>query len=290
MPEPARVALETTLLIHGVPRGEGLPLARRLEAVVRAAGAVPAVAGVFAGRGVCGLSEAELTEMLAAAEGAGVIKVNAANLGLALHRGLHAATTVSATMELAAAAGVRVFATGGLGGVHRAAPPLDVSSDLFAMTRYPVAVVCSGVKSILDVAGTREVLEALGVPVVGFGTDLFPAFYQRSIDAAVRVDARFDEVEALARFVSGELRRAGRAVVVCNPVPAEHEIEADAWAGWLAEAERRAAAARVTGRDVTPFVLGALHEISGGRTLRTNVELVVSNADLAGRLAAAMGA
>lgn len=306
---PPRVALETTLLAHGVPAGEGLPLARELASLVREAGAEPAIVGIAAGRAVCGLSEEQLAEMLDSAAGGasgregagapapgGVPKVNAANLGLALHSGGMGATTVSATMEIAAGAGVRLFATGGLGGVHRGvAPPdarpsarLDVSSDLFALTRFPVAVVCSGVKSILDVAATREVLEMLGVPVVGFGTDRFPAFYQRAVDDRVRVDARFDDVSGLARYVDAELTRSGRAVVVCNPVPVEHEIDAATWARWLGQAETRVKAAGAAGRDVTPLVLGALHEISGGKTLRTNIALVKSNTRLAARLAVAI--
>lgn len=310
---PPRVALETTLLVHGVPARAGLPLARELDSLVREVGAEAAIVGVVGGRAVCGLTEPQLVAMLHAADlarggaagresgratgGEGVAKINSANLGLALHSGRMGATTVSATMEIAAGAGVRLFATGGLGGVHRsaggrdrhAARRLDVSSDLFAMTRFPVAVVCSGVKSILDVAATREVLETLGVPVVGFGTDLFPAFYQRAVDDRVRVDARFDEASDLARYVEAELARSGRAVVVCNPVPIEHEIDAHTWAAWLEKAEARSAAAGAAGRDVTPLVLGALHEISGGRTLRTNIALVKSNALLAARLAVAIG-
>jgi pseudouridine-5'-phosphate glycosidase len=168
--------------------------------------------------------------------------------------------------------------------------PLDVSSDLMAFTRFPVAVVTSGVKSILDIASTRELLETLGVPVVGFGTDAFPAFYRRSADDArvAPVDERFDDVAELAAFVRAELARSRRGIVVCNPIPARHEIAKADWDTWLAEANRRAAAAGTGGRGVTPFILGALHEISSGATLKANLALVESNAGLAARLAAAM--
>ena len=279
-----RVALETTLLVHGVPRPDAAPLARRLALLVREHGAEPALVGVVAGEPVVGMSEDQLNLLLDAPH---VEKANTANLGILLHRREHAATTVSATMELASGAGVRVFATGGIGGVHRGyAERLDISSDLAAFTRFSVAVVTSGVKSILDVASTREALESLGVPVVGWRTDNFPSFYLRSSDAGV--DARFDDIAELAAFVRAELARTGRGVVVANPIPAEHELDAGDWRRWLEESERRARALGATGRDATPAVLGALHEVSAGATLRANVALVEANARLAAQVAAAM--
>jgi pseudouridine-5'-phosphate glycosidase len=279
------VALETTLLLHGVPRDAAAPLAGELASVVRAGGAEPALVGVLAGRAIVGLNEDELATLLGAGE---VPKANTGNLGVLAARGSHAATTVSTTMELAAAAGVRVFATGGLGGVHRGyGQHWDISSDLAAFTRFPVAVVTSGVKSILDVVATREALETLGVPVVGFGTDRFPAFYRRESPAGV--DARFDDVAELARFARAELARTGRGIVVANPIPAGDELGEAEFAGWLAEAEAEADRAGATGRARTPAVLGALHRVSGGRTLAANLALVKANAALAGRLAAALG-
>jgi pseudouridylate synthase len=266
------VALETTLLLHGVPKTESRGLADDLARVVREAGGVPTV----------GVNDEELGLLLAAEK---VSKVNTSNLGVALHRKTHAATTVSTTMELAAAAGVRVFATGGLGGVHKnLAAHLDISADLAAFTRFPVAVVTSGVKSLLDVEGTREALETLGVPVVGYRTDRFPAFYLR--ESAAGVDARFDDHADLARFVSAEMRRTGRGVVVCNPIPAADEIAAGDWRAWLAAAEAKVGP--TSGRDATPRLLGALHEVSRGATLRANLALVRSNAALAGRVAASL--
>ncbi|CAN5866780.1 pseudouridine-5'-phosphate glycosidase [soil metagenome] len=276
-----RVALETTLLIHGVPRSEAVGLARALDAIVRGAGAEPAVVGVIEGAPVVGMTMAQLEAMLALME---VPKLNSANLGVALARRQTGATTVSTTMELAAAAGVRVFATGGIGGVHKGfAQTMDISADLAAFTRFPVAVVTSGCKSILEVEATREALETLGVPVVGYRCDRFPAFYQR--ESAARVDARFDDLAELKAFVHGELARTGRGIVVCNPIPVEFEISENEFAAWLAGAEQEAVERGAGGRDATPAVLGALHRISGGRTLRANVELVKSNAGVAGRIA-----
>eukprot|EP00913_Durusdinium_trenchii_P006164 g5776.t1 len=201
-----------------------------------------------------------------------VAKANTANLGVLMARNQHAATTVSATMELAASSGVRVFATGGLGGVHPGlGQRLDISSDLAAFTRFPVAVVTSGVKSILDVESTREALETLGVPVVGYRTDAFPAFYLRDSDADV--DARFDDLDELASFVSAELTRTGRGVVVANPIPEASEIDPRDWADWLARAERAADEQGAAGRGRTPALLAALHDLSGSRTLEANLAL-----------------
>ncbi len=279
---PRSVALETTLLAHGVPKGEGTRLAEDLAAIVRKHGAEPCVVGVVAGVATVGMNAAELGELLSATS---VPKANTANLGVLLHWGSHAATTVSTTMELAAAAGVRVFATGGLGGVHPdIACHLDVSSDLAAFTRFPVAVVTAGVKSLLNVEGTREVLETLGVPVIGYRTNRFPAFYLRESDA--KVDARFDDPASLAAFVFAEMSRTGRGVVVCNPISEQDEIPRVDWERWLDAAQTRAEDAGVSGRDVTPFILGVLHEVSGGATLRANIALVKSNAALAAQLAA----
>jgi pseudouridine-5'-phosphate glycosidase len=282
---PKGVALETTLLIHGVPRGEGARLALELETIVASEGATPLCVGIVEGVPVVGLSHDQLATLMSRDS---VAKANTANMGVLLHRRRDGATTVSTTMECAAAAGVKVFATGGLGGVHMGyGQRLDISADLAAFTRFPVAVVTSGVKSILDVVSTREALETLGVCVVGFRTDRFPAFYLRESDAGV--DARFDDERELAAFVKAELARTGRGIVVANPIPAEHELPRDLWQTWLAQAVRDTAGVAASGRDVTPALLGRLHALSDGRTLAANIELVKSNARLAARLAAAMG-
>lgn len=281
--QPA-VALETTLLLHGVPKSESLTLAEDLNAIIRQQGAHPALVGIVHGVPTVGVNQAELATLLAAPK---VAKVNTSSLGFAIHRREHAATTVSTTMELAAAAGVRIFATGGLGGVHKGfAASLDISADLAALTRFPVAVVCSGVKSLLDVPATRESLETLGVPVVGFRTDTVPAFYLR--DSGASVDARFDDPADLARYAVHEMKRTGRSVLICNPIPSNDEISQTAWDGWLADATTRAAGSG--GRDVTPAILGHLHQVSSGATLRANLALVRSNALLAAQIATAMEA
>lgn len=280
---PRSLALESTLPALGLPPDQGLPFTRELGAIVREEGAEPAVVGVLGGRAIVGLTDAELGTLL---DGRPVAKANTANLGLLLRRKADAATTVSTTMELASTCAVRVFATGGIGGVHKGlARRLDISADLAAFTRFPVGVVASGTKSLLDVASTREALETLGVPVVGFRCDRFPAFYLRESDAGL--DARFDDEDDLAGFLRDELSRTGRGVLICNPIPEADELGEREWAGWLAESERRADDA--AGRDITPRILAALHEVSGGATLRANLALVRSNARLGARLAARLG-
>lgn len=289
--DPRRaVALETTLLVHGVPADAAMPLHRELSGICRERGAVPALAGLINGTPTVGITDDQLQAMLdrAAESPSAVPKANTANLGVLAHWGATAATTVSATMELAAAAGLGVFATGGLGGVHTGfGCSLDISSDLAALTRFPLAVVCSGVKSILDVAATREALETLGVTVVGFRTDRFPAFYLRELEGVNELDGRFDDAAELARFIARETARSGRAVVVANPIPSDDELDAEQFNTWLEQAEDEAEDAGVAGRAVTPFVLGRLHDLSGGATLRANVALVRSNVALAAEIAAA---
>ncbi|RMH25227.1 MAG: pseudouridine-5'-phosphate glycosidase [Planctomycetota bacterium] len=274
-----RVALESALPVLGVPASAAGEVIDRLDRAVRDAGAEPLTVAVLSGQPVIGANREDLLRL---ARAPGVTKVNTSNLGAVMHAGLDAATTVSATMEIASGAGVRVMATGGIGGVHRGA--FDVSADLVALTRYPVAVVCSGCKSILDARATREALETLGVPVIGVGADEFPAFYLRS--GGSPVDARFDDPADLARFLDAELARTGRGVVVANPIPEADAVGEVEWSTWLAEAQRRAG--RANGRDATPEVLAALHEASGGATLRANLALAEANARLAGGLAAAL--
>lgn len=285
MTRPARVALETTLLLHGVPRAGALDLFRELGAIARDAGAEPTPIAVVNAKPVIGLDEPAFRALLNAGD---VPKLNTSNLGAALARGWHGATTVSTTMELAAKAGIRLFATGGLGGVHRGYDShLDISTDLVALTRFPVAVVASGVKSILDVPATRELLETLGVPVIGYQTDHFPAFYLRRTDPPLPVDARFDDPAELGRFVSRELARTARGILIVNPIAEAAELDRAAWEGWLRTAEGEARSQGVTGRAWTPFMLGRVHELSLGATLRANIALVKENVRLAAGIAAA---
>lgn len=277
------VALETTLVTHGLPAPEGVATARLLEAEVREAGAVPATLGVLEGAIVVGLDDAELDALSAP----GAIKLNLSNLAAILARGQRGSTTVAATAWCASLAGIRVFATGGIGGVHRDfALRGDVSADLEALARFAVVVVSAGAKAVLDLPRTRELLETLGVPVYGFGTDTWPAFYRRG--SALSVDARFDDPAALAAAAAAHFELGGGGVLVGNPIPTEHElpaeVERDAIAAALADAE----AAGVAGRDITPFLLDRLRVATAGRSVVSNVALLRNNARLAARIAAAL--
>lgn len=288
VPNPS-VALETTLLVHGVPTESAMDLHLELCGICRDNGSHPALVGLIDGQPTAGVSEQELQELLSRDS---VPKANTSNFGVLKYWGASAATTVSATMEIAAAAGISVFATGGLGGIHQnlwSGGPncnLDVSSDLSAMSRFPVAVVSSGVKSILDVVATREALESLGVCVIGYQTDCFPAFYSRTSDAGV--DARFDDPRALADFALQELSRSNRGILIVNPIPERDEIAEEVFANWLDRATVEAEQSGVSGRAVTPAILGSLHRLSEGRTLEANLSLVRSNATLAAQVAAHM--
>ena len=278
------VALETTLLVHGLPGNVAMETADRIDQQIEAAGAHPALIGVIQGRPTVGMTREELRFLL---EQDSVPKLNTANLGLAIHTGSNGATTVSATMELAEQAGVRIFATGGIGGVHTGyADRLDISADLGALARHRVAVVTSGCKNILDITSTRELLETLGVPVIGFQTDTFPAFYQRQTE--IPVDATFDDAERLADFVAFELARSGRGIVIANPIPENAELDGQLWNQWLAEAQSQPNVRAAAGRDATPALLEAVHTISGGKTIQANIELATANASLAARVASAI--
>jgi len=281
------VALETTLVTHGLPHPEGLAVAAELEDVVRRGGAVPATIGVMDGRLRVGLTRKELERL---AGGAGVAKLNLSNLAAHLASGSAGSTTVAATVVAAHGAGIEVMATGGIGGVHHdAAQTGDVSADLTALARFPVAVVCSGAKAVLDLPRTLEALETLGVPVYGLGTDRFPAFYRR--DSGLAVDHRFDTARDLAAVVRAHFDLGlGSGVVVANPVPAEDELPAAIYeaslAGALADAKSRA----VRGRDLTPFLLERMRERTEGGSVFSNRALLRANAAAAADLAVALAA
>ena len=281
----AVVALETTLVTHGLPHPDGVRAAAELEDIVRAGGAVPATIGVLDGALRVGLSRAEL-EKLATARG--VAKLNLGNLAAHLAAGVPGSTTVAATLFAAHQAGIRVFATGGIGGVHRdAATSGDVSADLTALARFPVAVVCAGAKAVLDLARTVEMLETLGVPVLGFGTDEFPAFYRRA--SGLPVDRRCDSVDDLARAVTAHFDLGfGTGVLVANPIPGADELPRELYEPVLERALADAAARGVRGRDVTPFLLERLRDLTGGRTVAANLALLRNNARVAAALAAAL--
>ncbi len=276
------VALETTVVTHGLPRAEGLAAAAELEAAVREAGAEPATIGVLAGAVRVGMSHNDL-DRLATSNPA---KLNPSNLAAHVAAGASGSTTVAATMQVAARVGIQVFATGGIGGVHRgAAETGDVSADLAALARIPVAVVCAGAKAILDLEKTVEALETLGVPVLGLGTDHFPAFYRRS--SGLPVDRRFDDVATIAAAVRAHWKLGmSTGVVVANPIPIEHEMPRETYEQALATALADATARDVRGRAVTPFLLDRVRELTEGRSVFSNRALLRHNARVAGQLAA----
>ena len=280
----AVVALESTLISHGLPRPTNLEVARCAERAVREAGAVPATVAVLGGRIRVGLSDAEL-EHLATADG--VLKAGRRDLGPAFVGGVDAATTVSATLWAARRAGIGAFATGGLGGVHRGASVhFDVSNDLDALARADgVLVVCSGAKSILDLPATLEVLETHGVPVLGYRTSMFPAFTRRS--SGLALEHRVDDPAAAAAVVTAhrDLGLPG-AVVLAQPVPEDLAIDDEAMEAATAAAMAEAADSGIAGKAITPFLLGRIHEATGGASLRANVGLILANATIAGRVAA----
>ena len=282
------VALESTLISHGLSNPDNLEVAHEAELTVRAEGAVPATVGVIGGVAKVGLDEDELELMVTAGD---VSKLTARDLAVAAVKGGNGATTVAATAHLASLAGIRLFATGGLGGVHREArESWDVSADLTALARTPVAVVCSGVKSILDVPATLEYLETLGVPVVGFRTRRFPGFYLT--DSGRPLDWAVEDEEETARVLRAlpELGFERSGLVVANPLPEEEQLDPElhdrALRAGLEELTKRG----VRGKDVTPFLLDRFATKTDGKSLRVNKEIILRNARLAARIAVALSA
>ncbi len=279
------VALESTLISHGLPWPDNLDTARAVDAAITKEGAVPATIAVRGGRLVVGCDDAHLEEL---ARGAGIRKVSRRDLAAVVAQGGNGATTVAGTMIIAAMAGIPIMATGGIGGVHRgAADTFDISADLAELSRTGVAVVCSGAKSILDLPKTLEVLETNGVPVIGFGTDRFPAFHCR--DRGLRLEVRADAPEDAARIIAAQ-RRLGRGggLVIANPVPAADEIAMAELDAWIAGANDQARAQGIMGKDLTPYLLDRLADLSAGRTTKTNMALVRNNAAVAARIAVAL--
>jgi pseudouridine-5'-phosphate glycosidase len=273
------VALESTLLAHGLPPGRNQQVAERLERTARDHGAVPATIAVLDGHPTIGLSPAELARVCD--PDAGLVKLSRRDLAPATALGRSGATTVAATAALAASVGIAVFATGGLGGVHRGARDTwDVSADLGVLATTPILVVCSGVKSVLDIGATLELLETGSVPVLGYRTDRFPAFYLREshFDVPWRVDTPAEAAAVFAAHVGG--------VVLANPIPIEHELDRALHDQLLADA--LLAARDVRGKDVTPVLLEHFHTASGGASLDANEELVVANTALAADVAVSL--
>jgi pseudouridine-5'-phosphate glycosidase len=285
------VALESTIITHGMPAPRNLETARAVEAAVRAGGAVPATIALLDGRISIGLDAEDLERLAGAAQSAsGVAKASRADLPAVLASGGPGSTTVAATMICAELAGIRVFATGGIGGVHRGAETsFDVSADLQELARTPVAVVCAGAKAILDLAKTLEVLETLGVPVIGYGCDDLPAFYSRTSGLAVPL--RRDTAAEIAAVMAAKWELGlGGGLVIANPITAAAEIPAAKIAAHIEAALQEAAAGGVQGKAVTPFLLARLEALTGGASLEANVALVLNNARLAAEIAGAYAA
>jgi pseudouridine-5'-phosphate glycosidase len=278
------VALESTVIAHGLPRPRNLETARAMEAAVRQEGAIPATIAIIQGSLVVGLSSDQLATFAATD---GIAKVSRADFAAVRAARQTGATTVAATMLIAALAGIRAFATGGIGGVHRGAElSFDISADLPEIARSPVAVVCAGAKAILDLPRTLEMLETLGVPVVGYRTNKFPAFYVE--DSGLPLQSRVDAPVEAARLmqIHWDLGLSS-GILFCNPPPSasalrKHEVDA-----WITQALQSAAAEGIRGKAVTPYLLDHLAKASGGQTLETNIALLVHNARVAAQIAEA---
>jgi pseudouridine-5'-phosphate glycosidase len=278
----AVVALESTIIAHGMPYPQNVETARAVEAIVRGEGAVPATIAVIEGRIKVGLGGAELERFASAKE---VAKASRRDLAQAIVQKATAGTTVAATMAMAARAGIEIFATGGIGGVHRgAAETFDISADLIEMARTSVAVVCAGCKSILDIARTLEFLETQGVPVIGYGTEDFPAFFARA--SGHKLDHRFDTPREVAEVIRAE-RALGSpsGILVANPIPEGDALPADEIEAEIAAACREAEKAGIAQKDVTPYLLDRINTLTGGRSLKANIALVKNNAAVAARIA-----
>lgn len=278
------VALESTIISHGLPRPENLRVAREIESVVRARGAVPATIAVIDGSVCVGLSPEQLEDVATRDD---VVKASVRDLPVVVARSGSAATTVAATSVIARNAGIEVFATGGLGGVHRQArDSWDESADLATLGTTPVAVVCSGVKSILDVGATLERMETLNIAVLGYRTSQFPGFYLT--DSGHPLNWRVDDpAEAADVMLARDSLGVTSAVIIANPIPVDEQLDPDLHDTALNDGLRLAESRGITGKDVTPFLLDHFHRVTHGASLQANTTLVVRNAELAARIASA---
>ena len=282
------VALESTIISHGMPYPKNVETALLVEQTIRANGAVPATIAVIGGRLKAGLSRDEIEYL--GKTGRGVAKASRRDLPALVARGADGATTVATTMIIANMAGIRIFATGGIGGVHRGAETtMDISADLEELAHTPVMVVCAGAKSILDLGLTLEYLETKGVPVIGYGTDELPAFYTRR--SGFGVDYRVDSPEELAAFYAAQrgLDYPG-GMLVTNPIPEEYAMDKDVIDAAIEQALASAKADGIHGKDTTPYLLAKVVELTGGESLESNIQLVLNNAAVAARTAACLAA
>lgn len=277
------VALESTIIAHGMPYPRNVETAMRVEQAVRAAGAVPATCAIIDGKLNAGLDAAAI-ELLGKV-GSGIPKASRRDLAYLVSQGKNGATTVASTMIIAHFAGIRIFATGGIGGVHRGGEnTLDISADLQELAQTPVAVVSAGAKSILDLGLTLEYLETFGVPVIGFGTDEFPAFFTRK--SGFGVDYRLDSAQEVAQLLKAHWELGMKSgALIANPAPVDHQLDPDAMQSAIEEALADADRKGIKGKAITPFLLAAVEKLTGGKSLEANIELVLGNARLAGEVA-----
>jgi pseudouridine-5'-phosphate glycosidase len=281
----AVVALESTIITHGMPHPQNLEMATRVEAIVRERGAVPATVAIMGGRLRVGLEPADLA--LLARTGPAAAKASRRDVAALLNSGATAGTTVATTMQAAHLAGIRLFATGGIGGVHRGAElSFDVSADLEELARTPVAVVCAGAKAILDIPKTLEMLETKGVPVIGYGTADFPAFWTRS--SGFRVDTQLDTPGEIADLLATQFSLGMGGVLIGNPIPQASAMDEDVIATMIERALGDAAAAGISGKATTPFLLKRIFELTDGKSLVANIALVENNARVAADVAVAL--
>lgn len=277
------VALESTVITHGLPRPQNLSLARDMEGKVREEGAVPATIAVLEGAVRIGLSKPELEQLASAGD---AIKISQRDFATAIAQGASGGTTVAGTMFAAQAAGLKVFATGGIGGVHKEAR-FDVSTDLQALASIPMIVVCAGAKAILDLPATLEYLETMAVPVVGYQTEDFPAFYSRK--SGLKVSATVQSPKEVVEFAQAHWEIGMRsAVLVTQPIQAAYEIPKETMDALIAQALQQAVEKKIRGQELTPYLLQRLNELSNGRTLRANLALLLNNAGLAAQIARVM--
>ena len=276
------VALESTLISHGFPYPENLEVAGEMEEIIRGYGVVPATIAIIKGKIKVGLTRSELEFMAISKD---ILKVSRRDLAVIAAKGLNGATTVAATMVVAERAGIKVFATGGIGGVHRGAEKtFDISADLQELVRTPVAVVCSGAKAILNLPLTLEYLETMGVPVIGFGSEEFPAFYCR--ESGLKVDYVVnDEKEAAGIIRAMQDLGLGGGMIIANPVPEEYALSMEYMNEIIEEAVRVAEKEGIKGKKLTPYLLNKIKELTGGKSLQANIELVKNNARVAAKIA-----
>lgn len=278
------VALESTIITHGMPFPDNMAMQNAVEAVIYAQGAIPATIAVIKGKLHIGLDE---EQAMALAQTKDAMKLSRADMAFAMTRGLTGGTTVAATMMGAAAAGIAVFATGGIGGVHKGAETsFDISADLDELSRTAVTVVSAGAKAILDIPKTMEALETRGVPVIAFGQDMLPAFWSRS--SGIKAPLRMDSAAEIADFMAVRAKQVAfghGGILITNPVPLADEIASSEMAAYIEQAQGEAAANGVSGKSVTPWLLSRILEITNGKSLKTNIALVKNNAELAANIA-----